>query len=62
MTFLIENRDGGSEYVDTSLKCAALLISSTCSAGYVATGYWFGLMLGRALLNWVNMRVGEKRV
>ncbi|BGP01103.1 hypothetical protein NBRC10513v2_004884 [Rhodotorula toruloides] len=31
-------------------------------AGYTATGFWFGLMLGRVLLNPINVRVGEKRV
>ncbi|GAA5980778.1 hypothetical protein JCM11641_002648 [Rhodosporidiobolus odoratus] len=31
-------------------------------AGYVASGYWFGLMLGRLLLNPLNMWVGEQNV
>ncbi|GAA6059956.1 hypothetical protein JCM10212_001305 [Sporobolomyces blumeae] len=31
-------------------------------AGYVATGFWLGLALGRAVLNPVNRWVGEKRV
>ncbi|GAA5827386.1 hypothetical protein JCM11251_003789 [Rhodosporidiobolus azoricus] len=31
-------------------------------AGYVASGFWFGLMLGRLLLNPLNQWVGEQRV
>ncbi|BGP41209.1 hypothetical protein JCM10449v2_005183 [Rhodotorula kratochvilovae] len=31
-------------------------------AGYVATGFWFGLALGRLLLAPLNTRIGEKRV
>jgi len=34
----------------------------SCSAGYVATGFWLGLTVGRAVLNPINRLVGEKRV
>ncbi|GAA5896055.1 MFS transporter [Sporobolomyces salmoneus] len=44
VTFLIEDRGGGS------------------SAGYVATGFWLGLTVGRAVLNPVNRLIGEKRI
>ncbi|GAA5992868.1 hypothetical protein JCM10908_001382 [Rhodotorula pacifica] len=30
-------------------------------AGYVATGFWFGLMVGRIILNPLTIRIGEKR-
>ena len=32
------------------------------SAGYVATGFWLGLTVGRAILNPLNRLVGEKRI
>ncbi|KAJ3563562.1 hypothetical protein NP233_g8859 [Leucocoprinus birnbaumii] len=32
------------------------------SAGYVSSGFFGGLMLGRVLLLWVNRKVGERRV
>ncbi|GAA5867978.1 hypothetical protein JCM1840_003639 [Sporobolomyces johnsonii] len=32
------------------------------SAGYVATGFWLGITVGRATLNPLNMWIGEKRV
>ncbi|GAA6015616.1 hypothetical protein JCM11491_007175 [Sporobolomyces phaffii] len=44
VTFLIDNRGGGS------------------SAGYVATGFWLGLTVGRAILNPLNRLVGQKRI
>lgn len=44
VTFLIENRSGGSQ------------------AGYIASGFWAGIALGRAVLTPVNMWVGERRV
>ncbi|GAA5889573.1 hypothetical protein JCM6882_007072 [Rhodosporidiobolus microsporus] len=31
-------------------------------AGYVATGFWLGLMLGRLVLNPLNQWVGERRI
>ncbi|GAA6028830.1 hypothetical protein JCM8097_007415 [Rhodosporidiobolus ruineniae] len=31
------------------------------SAGYVASGFWFGLMLGRFILPYLNIRIGEQR-
>ncbi|GAA5960701.1 hypothetical protein JCM8115_001803 [Rhodotorula mucilaginosa] len=30
-------------------------------AGYVATGFWFGLMVGRIIANPLTIRIGEKR-
>ncbi|GAA5996197.1 hypothetical protein JCM5350_003302 [Sporobolomyces pararoseus] len=32
------------------------------SSGYVATGFWLGLTVGRAVLNPLNRLVGEKRI
>ncbi|CAE6416259.1 unnamed protein product [Rhizoctonia solani] len=32
------------------------------SAGYVSSGYFGGLMLGRVALLWVNKKIGERRV
>ncbi|KAF8674082.1 tetracycline resistance protein [Rhizoctonia solani] len=43
VTFLIENRGGGS------------------SSGYVSSGFFAGLMLGRLVLLWVNQKLGERR-
>ncbi|KAB5596086.1 MFS general substrate transporter [Ceratobasidium theobromae] len=43
VTFLIENRGGGT------------------SAGYVSSGFFAGLMLGRLVLIWVNQKIGERR-
>ncbi|KAF5327217.1 hypothetical protein D9619_005088 [Psilocybe cf. subviscida] len=32
------------------------------SAGYISSGFFGGLMLGRVLLLWVNKKVGERRI
>ncbi|KDN49823.1 hypothetical protein RSAG8_01888, partial [Rhizoctonia solani AG-8 WAC10335] len=32
------------------------------SAGYVSSGFFAGLMLGRVILLWVNEKIGERRV
>lgn len=48
-------------------RCSVLAVGLTDSllahrAGYVATGFWAGLTLGRAVLTPLNNWVGEKRV
>ncbi|KAG2050039.1 MFS general substrate transporter [Suillus hirtellus] len=32
------------------------------SSGYISSGFWGGLMVGRVTLLWVNKKVGERRV